>query len=66
MNLMEIGDLMSVEDYLENVEAGGFIDYDGYGYPVTDGEYNSDIRIFPSEYDKNIPEHATHILWFNR
>lgn len=30
----EGGDLFTLREWLENVDSGGFIDYDGFGYPV--------------------------------
>ena len=32
----DCGDLIERQDFIENVEAGCFIDYDGYGHPVKD------------------------------
>lgn len=75
--LDEDDDLMTVEEYLGDVECGGFTDYDGYGKAVRNekaartcywgeakpGEIG---RIFPSDGVSGIPEDATHIVWFNR
>ncbi len=58
------GDLLSVEDYRDMVEMGALIDYDGFGEPVRDGFVDKDWVVIPSH--DNIPEDATHILWFNR
>ena len=69
------GDLMTVEEYLEAVECGAFIDYDGMGEAVRDGlageypvcpETGWPDWIKPSQGVEAIPEDATHILWFNR
>lgn len=58
------GDLMTVYTFTRAVEAGAFIDYDGFGYPVKDSMMAA-VRIYPSQLEQ-IPEDATHILWFNR
>ena len=67
-----IGDLMSIDVWIECVKEGGFIDYDGYGYLCTE-EKQSNIEIIPSQIDRKsenpkdwIPEWATHIMWYNR
>lgn len=62
----DIGDVMTVDEYLSSVECGGFIDYDGFGHPVKDGKSDSSINVSPSQKDSCIPLDATHIEWFNR
>ena len=57
------GDLMTVKEFRENVECGGFIDYDGFGIPVKDSK-QADFEIYPS-IQHLIPLDATHIQWFN-
>lgn len=59
------GDLMTLEDFRGGVESGGFIDYDGHGYPVRDDQVNDNFYVYPSSQD-HVPEGTTHILWFNR
>jgi len=63
--LTDFGDLFTVEEFIELCKSGGFIDYDGFGYPVKNKKMNSDFIIFPSEFE-NIPKDATHIIWYNR
>jgi hypothetical protein len=58
-------DVMSLEEFKEAVKSGCLKDYDGFGYPVKDGRYDSTIAILPSLMER-IPADATHILWFNR
>lgn len=61
------GDLMTIEDYMDSVACGLFIDYDGMGDAVKDGYYmNRRSYVYPSKLGKDIPEGATHILWYNR
>lgn len=59
------GALMTVKEFKSTVKHGGFIDYDGYGYPVRKNKANSSVTIIPSEVSKT-PKDATHIIWFNR
>lgn len=67
-DLPSYGDLMTKESWLECVNGGGFIDYDGSGN-YSDGERMSNKSVSPSDVDadqimKN--EEFTHIVWFNR
>ncbi len=65
-DIPEYGDVMTLKDWLECVEEGGFIDYDGHGRYVRDGK-ESDIMIYPSDvrYD-SIRDDFDTIIWFNR
>jgi len=58
-------DVYTIEEFKECVKSGTFIDYDGYGYPVKDNLADEDIMIKPSSIEE-IPDDATHIVWFNR
>ena len=58
-------DVYTVEEFKAYCENGSFIDYDGYGHPVKDKLADESINIKPSKLE-NIPENATHIIWFNR
>jgi len=60
----DCGDLMTVAEFIENCECGGFTDYDGFGYPVKDGKTASFV-VKPSQRE-DIPADATHIIWYNR
>lgn len=62
--LSDYGDLMTVQEFKDSVESGGFIDYDGHGRPVKDGK-EAGFDIYPS-IQHLIPLDATHIMWFNR
>ena len=61
------GDLFSVEEFVDNVRCGGFIDYDGFGNLAT-AEQESRIEIRPSNVLKMLAQNpwATHVMWFNR
>jgi predicted nuclease with TOPRIM domain len=64
--LSDFGDVMSLEDFINCVKCGGFIDYDGYGYYIKDNQ-ESDIEIYPSDVKHNsIRKDFDTIIWFNR
>jgi len=66
------GDLMTIEEFVEACQAGGFIDYDGMGdWATATHVVYSDITnwIKPSKIlsgEQFAPEWATHVLWYNR
>lgn len=61
-----IGDVMSIEHFLSNVECGGFIDYDGFGNYMKDGK-ESDIEIRPSDVKNDcVRKDFDTIIWYNR
>lgn len=59
------GDLMTVDAFTKHCEEGMFIDYDGFGYSVFGARVDNQTMVLPSKR-ADIPELATHILWFNR
>lgn len=61
----DFGDVMTVEHFRASCKAGAFIDYDGFGNPAKDGKVAGRLEIQPSRLHE-IPEDATHIVWFNR
>lgn len=64
--LSDFGDVMSLNDFIDNVKDGWFIDYDGFGRYVKDG-MESDIEIYPSDIDRgSIRKDFDTIVWFNR
>lgn len=67
--LPSYGDLMTIEEWLENVECGGFIDYDGSG-TLAYKDKMSDIDVYPSMVKSGmfqmIRGDFTHVVWFNR
>lgn len=58
-------DVYTIEEFKDFCSSGAFIDYDGFGYPVRDKKCNPAVTIKPSRLD-DIPEDATHIVWYNR
>jgi len=63
--LDEDDDVYTLEDFIDCVKSGGFIDDDGFGHPVKDDKMNMDIWVKPSRLEE-IPADATHIVWYNR
>lgn len=61
---IDSGDLMTVEEFKKCVKGGFFIDYDGYGNPVKNNKLMQ-LDIYPSKL-RDIPNDATHIIWYNR
>ena len=66
------GCLMTVAEFNAACEAGAFIDYDGMGDLVKDGEIVTPRAasgcpewVVPS-IRHTIPEGITHVLWYNR
>ena len=61
------GDLIPVEDFIEAVTVGAFIDYDGHGYWANKEGHETSVEVRPSTVRKMLPpDWATHVLWFNR
>lgn len=58
--------LMTIVEFSDNVDFGGFVDSDGHGYPCKDSFYNRDLQLYPSNFKDKTPSDATHIVWFNR
>lgn len=61
----EEDDVYTIEEFKEVCACGGFIDYDGHGHPVKDGKADPSVVVRPSAL-KDIPEDATHVVWYNR
>ena len=62
----DYGDLMTLEEFIQHVENGYFIDYDGQGEYATDTHVTG-ITVIPSDIIKgNINEEYTHVVWYNR
>jgi len=66
-----IGELMTIEDFIGCVNAGGFIDYDGVGQyadPIVGIMVDDpDNYVKPSHVKKGlINKKWTHVIWYNR
>lgn len=60
------GDVMTLDDFIECCDGGGFIDYDGSGNYATE-DHMTNISINPSDVDKGtIRKDFYKIVWFNR
>jgi hypothetical protein len=60
------GDLLTWESFVDCVDTGLFIDYDGYGHYSTEDKM-SNKRIYPSDLKTGHILHGfTHVVWFNR
>lgn len=67
-DIPDYGDLMTIEEWIECVESGGFIDYDGHGN-YSNGEKVSDHIVHPSDVaaEQIIKrDDFTHVVWYNR
>jgi hypothetical protein len=64
--LDNIGNLMTLQRFVECCENGGFINDDGFGYYATATE-QSDIVVHPSDItSRNYRKDFTHVMWYNR
>lgn len=60
------GSVYTVLEFAQMCKSRFFIDYDGYGHPVLGGKAKPSCWVKPSSYDTDIPEEATHVVWYNR
>jgi hypothetical protein len=62
----EYGDVMPLDEFIDCVKSGGFIDYDGYGHYIIDDK-ETDITIYPSDVKHNaVRDDFKKIVWYNR
>ena len=59
----DVGEKMTIEEFINSVNAGAFTDYDGYALAYNEKILYGKI-ILPSNII--IPDDATHIVWFNK
>lgn len=61
------GDCYTISDFIDTVESGGFMDYDGSGEFVDKtGEPLGRIRCNAEWLRYNTPKDATFIMWYNK
>ena len=66
-DIPDYGDLMTMEEFVDCVKMGGFIDYDGYGkYALEDMVSNKVITPSEVKYQRNLLHGFTHVVWYNR
>lgn len=61
------GDVMSVEDFIDNVDCGGLIDYDGWGYLMFNDK-ETQLQIIPSQIRRGGLDLRRYsgVSWYNR
>jgi len=59
-------DVYTIEEFREHIKSFAFIDYDGHGYPVKNSLADHSITVKPSTFEEDLPNDATHIVWYNR
>ena len=62
-------DVMTLDEFIECVEDGSFIDYDGHGNWATQTHLLPFVNVYPSNVRKHkdrIPDWVTHVCWYNR
>lgn len=62
----DIGDHMPIEEYIEYIEGGYFIDYDGFGYYATETQVSNFIARPSDLKNGKLRKDFTHIVWYNR
>lgn len=60
------GDVFTVEEFKQYCQTGAFVDYDGYGYAAKNGMAAGGKAVIQPSKLNEIPDDATHIVWFNR
>jgi hypothetical protein len=58
--------IMTVDEFKSDVKNGYLINYDGFGYPMKEGTGVDDKIVIQPSNISDIPQDATHIVWFNR
>lgn len=65
-NIPKYGDHMTMKEFKECVDSGGFIDYDGYANYAT-ADQCSNIALSASTVKKNLHrKDFTHVVWYNK
>lgn len=65
-DIPDYGDHFTIEDFIDSVKSGMFVDFDGSGYYATKDKM-TDIYANPSEiYRDKIDKRWTHVMWFNK
>ncbi len=59
------GDVFTVKEFRELCTSHMFVDYDGHGHPARQQKMAREFRVKPSKA-RQIPNDATHVVWFNK
>lgn len=66
------GELLTIKEFYADIRNGTITDYDGFG-EWSDGKvcwgdpWRPETLAIPSKFSpSNVPEGATHVVWFNR
>lgn len=63
---MDCADIMSLEEFKDNVECGGFVDDDGSGYFILGGK-ETDIPAYPSDFKAGLDaSRFDGVAWYNK
>lgn len=64
-----VGDVFTLEEFMEVVERGSINDYDGFGY-FHNGEKETDINVFSNIWDKfevdDMLKRYPYVIWYNK
>ena len=64
-NIAPKGDLMTLKEFRSCVRSGCFTDYDGIGfYANKEGTTHNEVEL--ATVSRKVPEHITHVLWYNK
>lgn len=59
--------VMTIGEFITSVKSGCLIDYDGWGYYVTDDNKRTNLMVYPSDVKYNaIRKEFNKIIWFNK
>jgi hypothetical protein len=61
-------EVMTIQEFIDAVNCGAYIDYDGFGVYAND-DTKSNAIVYPSDVEKGLmekDERFTHIVWYNR
>ena len=67
-NIVEYGDVMWIDDFIDSVRTGGFIPYDGYGY-YWDEEKQEETEFHTSFNVEELKKQAKkykYVVWYNK
>ena len=57
--------VMTREDWLERIQSHSFTDYDGFAH-ASDGKHINKDRVYRPSEASELPDNASHVVWYNR